>query len=231
MTEQELHINLEQSLQNLTSYTYDDVQPEEIDIALNKCILRKIDRVLENTSDLGFAGNSPNFNKIRNLVKEQDALIYISTKEGSQYLYQLPIDYFREIRFKVYFTTTRICKNPYTGKEENKPFKGDVRIISSQEVEEALDDSLRKTSKDSIVASIIDNAVYLYTNFSRTDIQRVKLRYIKYPKVFNLRQNGNVEYPMPKDFLEDLADETALHLAKVIEAEQKAKLLTSENIN
>jgi len=230
MTIKELHINLEQSLQNLTSFTYDDITSEEADIALNKCLLRKIDDILEGTGDLGFSGNSPNFNKIKRLVKETPSLVYASTQEDTTYIYSLPADYYREIKFKVFFEDNKSCKNPYTGKTEVKTYSGNVRIVSQEEVEDALEDSLRKSTKNSPVATIMDQKLYLYTTYPRTEINSVKLRYIKAPLKIKLQGNETLEYPLPDDFMEDLADRTALHLAVVTSASDKVQLLTSENI-
>jgi hypothetical protein len=232
MIVKDFYINIEQTLQSLTSFSYDDIEAEELDIAVNKCLLRKVERILDNTGEQGFEGSSPNLNNLRKLLAKKD-LVYTDTKQegGVNVLtYTLPLDYFRYIGFKVEFEFVRECTNEYTGVTTAKPYKGNVRIVETQHIDDNLEDSTRASTKDSLIASIFDNFLYIYGNFKNTEIKSVFIRYAKEPTKIVYSRDKDVDYPMPNSFMEEVADETALHLSKLIEAEDKVRFLTSENI-
>lgn len=240
MTIKEIHILLEQSLQNMTGFVYEDMEPEEFDNALNTKLYDVVgDIVAKDRQDPksieGFEGSILTLEDLATITIPNEKLrLSNKTSELSNVIiYDLPDKHFLPISGVILYRSDFVkpCVNPYTGKEQDN-IHGVFRIAEHKNIDNYLDDSNNKTSLSSIIVARSGKNLYIYTSgkFNKDNVAKALLTYIEEPPKIEFGADGSNEYQMPKDFIYHLIHETAIYISLVKDDDKKAKLLSSEDI-
>lgn len=234
------HRLIEQDVQRLGFYVYDNLETEEIDLQINRQIYTVIDGILDKFFgrtlkigiDQGFQVNQVTLDNLR-LQHVKDATTTLTTFTGGKKL-DLPSDYYHYIKAKA--TISYSCREDGQTVTKTKLVK--IRIAESQNVDAMLDNPLHKTVKESPIGEIAGNILYIYTN-ENFDVTDVKLDYIKKPVqvVFAKDINGDydsvnsVSFDIDNSLQYMIINMTVLKILKILEiSQQKIANLEQEQI-
>ncbi len=212
MTIKEAHILIEQGLQNLSSFAYRDILPEEKDIAIDKTTYDFIRAVFKpDTANNDFQDHQITTDDLRVLEEKDYSIDVVSFKDG--YKAEFPSNYIHLISDRSVVVTE--CGD--------KEFEN--RVIKSEKLRPVLGDSWTKTVPNSPVSNESGNFLYVYTdNFT---IKKVYIDYIRKPRKVSLANDVNPE--LPDNVMHVIIDKTILRLSKVTEQPQQKIINLSQD--
>lgn len=241
LTIQDTHRQIEEDVQRLGFYVYDNLESEQIDLQINRQIYYAIDGILDKYFgrklkigiDQGFQVDQVSLDNLRQQhVKDANTTLTTSTGIGKKF--ELPADYYHYIKAKA--TISYSCYEDGVKKTKTEPVK--VRIVKSQDIDNMLNHPFHKTVKESPIGEIAGNYVYIYTN-SDFDVTEVKLDYIKKPVkvVFAKDISGNydaansVHFDIDNSLQYMIIDMTVLKIIKIIESPQQKIINLEQETN
>lgn len=239
----EFHRILNQELQSMGFFTSQGLETEEIDLQINAQIDLFVEavvdkfrgRILKIGVEEGFQANQVRLDDLRTIhVKDFSRnLTPYDTNVGVKF--DLPDDYSHHIKTKV--TWSIPCKDE-KGKNSTLTGNSQIRISKTEDIEAARTDVFYKTTKESPLAEMAGNTVYIYTDgFSLGST--VKLDYIKKPVVVKYAKDGSGNYDagnsvhcdLPHTVHRTIIKMTAIHISTIIESnQQKVQNLQQETI-
>lgn len=228
---QDTHRLIEQDIQRLGFYVYDNLETEEIDLQINRQIYIVIDGILDKFFgrklkvgvDQGFQIDQVSLDNLRKQhIKDATTTLSVATTIGKKF--DVPADYYHYIKAKA--TVSYKCWE--NGVEITKTKSVKLRVVPTQDIDQMLEHPFHKTLKESPVAEIAGNTVYIYTN-SDFDVTEVKLDYITKPVqvLFAKDISGNYDGVNSVSFNIDnslhymVAEMTVLKIMKIIEVPQQ----------
>lgn len=239
----EFHRILNQELQSMGFFTSQGLESEEIDLQINAQIDLFVEAVIDKFRGRipkigvqeGFQANQIRLDDLRTIhVKDQSVnLAVYDTNAGVKF--DLPANYSHHIKTKV--TWSIPCKDE-KGKSSTLTGNSQIRISKSEDIEAARTDVFYKTSKESPLAEIAGNTVYIYTD-GFTLGSTAKLDYIKMPAVVKYAKDGSGNYDaaasthcdLPHTAHRTIIKMTAIHISSIIESnQQKIQNLQQETI-
>lgn len=227
-----MHRLIEQDVQKMGFFAYDDLEPEEIDLKINEQIYAFIEAVVDVTK-----GRKPKIGIVEGFQEDQvslDSLRTIHLKDTSMTLadfsdgekFDLPTNYLHHVKTKLGITYTCI----EGGKSVTKTLvpKATLRLGESQNIEIMRRSSFYKTKKESPLGELVGSTVYIYED-SEFEITTAELDYIKRPaKVTYVKDGGgsydpinSIQCDLPDTVLYTIVNMTVLKILKVIETKQQ----------
>lgn len=192
MTVQELHYAVDQGLQKVGSYAYDNFLPEEVDYWLNRAQERFVkDRAFTSADvkGLGFAGNQKRLDDLREIITN-DYTDNVAGAVGVEYQeYDLPLDYMFLINIRALIRFNR-CE-PATASSPTKTVP--VRLIANHEVYYIQQDPFARSNVDSATAILSDNDIKVFQNSENFILEGISLDYIRTPQQIDLQLNQTSE--------------------------------------
>lgn len=176
------HRLIDEDIQRLGFYVYDNLETEQIDLQINRQIYLLIDGILDKHfgrklkigPQQGFQVDQVSLDNLR-MSHIKGASRSLTTVERG-YTFELPAGYYHYVKATAKIDT--ICKR--NGVDVTETVYSKIRIVKSQDVDSLLNNPMHKTCKESPVAEIVGNLVYIYTD--RFTISELKLDYIKKPE-------------------------------------------------
>lgn len=238
----EFHRILNQELQSMGFFTSQGLEEEEIDLQINAQIDLFVEAVVDKFRgripkigvEEGFQANQIRLDDLRTIhVKDFSRNLAVYDTVGVKF--DLPGDYSHHIKTKV--TWTIPCKDE-KGKDSTLTGDSQIRISKSEDIEAARTDVFYKTTKESPLAEIAGNTVYIYTN-GFTLGSTAKLDYIRMPAVVKYAKDGSGNYDsgnsvhcdLPHTVHRTIIKMTAIHISSIIESnQQKIQNLQQETI-
>lgn len=238
----DMHRLLDQEIQSMGYLTYRGSESEEIDLQINTQIDNFVEAIVDkykskqarNGVKEGFQANQVRLDDLRTIhIKD---LVRSSTPYGSDGVsFPLPDDYSHHIKTKVTWSIDCIGEDK---KKTTLTGLSQIRIAETEDIENMRVHPFYKTTKESPLAELVNNTVYVYTDgFTITE---VKIDYIKKPAVvkFGKDVGGNydsgtsVNCDLPHTVHRTIIRNTAIHISSIIESNpQKIENLKSEVIN
>lgn len=231
MNIQDIHILIEQGLQNIGIFVYPNITHEEIDIQFNRVVETYISEILKEDRDNDGDSKSYQINqdsidalRVLEVVDFELTNLAVNSRFGRA---DLPTNYRNKIQVRAEITYT--CNSVVT----TDTVEG--RVIKRSELSNILKHPYGKTDKENPVASISSGNVYVYRDES-FNISRIFLDYLKKPtKVkFAVDENGDfdndnsIHCEFPDEVCYDLVDKTVSRLANLTEQSQQ-KIINIEN--
>lgn len=220
MTTKDLHILINQDLQNLTSFAYQDMLPEELDIAINANINRFIELALSKERDgkphNGFQDTQKKLDDIRELQNKDVSLSPITAfTDGDKVgvFAVLPLDYNHLINDRSIVNITCNIKGVPTITTKVRP----NRVIDQEVLPNVLDNFFTKTDKDSPVSNLSGNNIYVYHNPSNFIVSGIIIDYIRTPKKIDFNNFPLVVMEFPDPTCYKIAKMVVHHLSTVTE--------------
>lgn len=232
LTIQDMHRLIEQDIQNMGFFAYDDLESEEIDLKINEQIYKFIEAVVDKSQgrrprigvNEGFQENQVNLDSLRTIhIRELSRTLTPITGVGAKFV--LPDDYLHHIKSKV--TVTYSCvENKETVTKTITPSPS-IRIGESQNIDFMKRSAFHKTKKESPLAEIVNNEIFIYSN--GFNITEAYLDYIKRPAKVLYAKDGNGDYDsgnsvdcdLPDTVHYMIVDMTVKKILKVTEAQQQ----------
>lgn len=205
MTVLQLHILIEQALQQMGNFAYDDLEREEVDVAINYTIdkmLRKMfspkdKRQAASISKDGFEDLQLSLDDFKNLKVEDVSLTGLTTV-GNKVKGTLPGDYYHLINDR------SVVNKPNCDSIESPN-----RLTDSEIVHRILQRTLSKTVPESPVSTMAANSMTVY--FDGFTVTAIKIDYYKKPATvnFNVPANGAGVLEFPDSTCNKIAEVTA----------------------
>lgn len=227
---QDMHTLIEQDVQKLGFYVYDDLETEEIDLQINRQTNKLIEGILDKYfgrspkvgPEEGFQLDQVTLDNLRKQhVKDQVATL-TTFDDGSKF--DLPDNYSHYIKAKAIVSYS--CRENKVTTTKTKTVK--LRIGETLNIDAMREHPFFKTSKDSPLCEIANNSIYIYTDpkFTITD---VKFDYIKKPIVVKYAKDVDGNYDPVNSVNSDLDDSlhymlvdmTSIRIMKIIETQQQ----------
>lgn len=192
MTVQELHYAVDQGLQKVGSYAYDNFLSDEIDYWLNRAQERFIkDRafVESDIKGLGFAGSQKRLDDLRNIItlNYTDDAAAVPGIESQQY--DLPLDYMFMVNLRA-----RIYRNRCKPADTTGPlFTVPVRIVNNAQVWFMQQDPFSRSQIDTPLATLSQDDITVYQNNESFILEGIALDYIRTPREIDLQLNQTSE--------------------------------------
>lgn len=213
MTVQEMHYKVDQKLQKVGSFIYQDYEPEEIDIRLNDAMYRFILSRMEsfyNIQKKGLEETQQRIDDLRTIIKRNVQL----TRNGDSF--QLPPDYKYYVRFNA-----KIRVNPCGQADSESPLKTErIRPVESKH---------HDTKNPYFIHRHTDTTGTIQGNeitpkvHEKSILESVYLDYVREPQDINLSLNQQCELPKDTHFrIVDLAVEELLHEVESNRAQSNA---------
>jgi hypothetical protein len=237
MTIQEFHRDIEQTVQGMGFYLYDNRETEEIDIQINKQIMMFIENCIDpdKSQKKGnktlFSDNYIKLDDIRTLVKRGGEGVDIQLSYTNM---NLPDDYLHSINLKATITYTCIENK----KEVTKTIERPPRIVSQEYYEQLVNNEFHKTDRESPLGYFDGSTIYVTTD-GTFKITGLLLTYIKQPAIVKFGKDGSGNYSasdsvdcdLPIHVHNKICDETARRIQKILEVpQQKIVNLEQETI-
>lgn len=236
---QDMHRLIEQEIQKMGFFAYDDLESEEIDLQINNQIYEFIEAVLAVYRGQkpkigvpeGFQADQVSLDSLRTIhVREELRPLNSVTGEGKRF--DLPDNYLHHVKTKL--TVTYSCvENKQTVIKTVSP-KPALRVAESQNIDIMKASSFYKSKKESPLGEIVGNRVFIYENgFTVTEAY---LDYITRPaKVVYAKDIngdytsvGSVDCNLPDSVHYTIVNMTAIKISKIIETPQQ-KIVNLEN--
>jgi len=222
MTQKNIALLLETKLQTLGYFLQGNMEPEEVGLMLDNKTSDFIDEVLAGLRRMevnggSFESNSLRLDELRMLKVTSGLITPESGATEGQSWFSLPDDYRDYIIIKS--TVSADCLASNVVKK--------ARVVQSDELQDLLDDTYHTTKIESPVSEIEDNLVKVYLN--DFTIPNIRIQYIKEPEKFNVKDNGNQEYPLAEKAVYRIIDKAVTELAPILEKLQQASQAVSTN--
>jgi hypothetical protein len=192
MTVQELHYAVDQGLQKVGSYAYDNFLPEEIDYWLNRAQERFIkDRAFSHSDlkQLGFVANQKRLDDLR-LIVNNDYTDNTAAQAGIEFqYYDLPANYLYLINVRANIRRDN-CKPATT---ESPLVTVPVRIVANHEVHFLQQDPFARSNSTSPLAILSDRDLKVFQDNENFILEGISLDYIRTPEQIDLQLNQTSE--------------------------------------
>jgi len=192
MTVQELHYAVDQGLQKVGSYAYENFLSAEIDYWLNRAQERFIkDRsfIESDPKGIGFAGNQKRLDDIRLLL----AIDYIDDSPAQANVefktYDLPLNYLYLVNLRARIHKNR-C-NPAT--TANDLVTVPVRVVNNGEVYFLQQDPFAKSQIETPLAIFSEADIKVFQDNESIILEGISMDYIRIPENISLQLNQTSE--------------------------------------
>lgn len=239
LTIQDMHRIIEQKIQKMGFFAYDDLESEEIDLKINEQIYNFVEAVVDITQgrkpnktiiNEGFQEDQVNLDSLRTLHVKDESRSLSSFSEGKRFT--LPENYLHHIKTKL--TISYNCvENKQTVTKTVTP-KPSLRVVASQDIDNMKLSHFYKSKKDSPLGEIVGNYIYVHeNNFTVTE---AFLDYVTKPAKVLFAKDGNGDYDsnasihcnLPDNVHYMIVNMTAIEIMKVIETQQQ-KIVNLQN--
>ena len=192
MTVQEFHYAVDQGLQKVGSYSYDNFLPDEIDFWLNRAQERFIkDRAFSHADNkrLGFVANQKRLDDLRQImtIDFTDNATPVAGLEFQQY--DLPANYLYLVNLRARIYKDRCKPATTTGPLFTVP----VRIVDNSEVYFMQQDPFSRSQIDTPMAVLSEGDIKVFQNNESFILEGVSLDYIRVPEEIDLQLNQTSE--------------------------------------
>jgi hypothetical protein len=195
----DIHRLIEQDVQNLGFYLYDHLETEEVDLHINRQVYMLIDGILDKHfgrslklgPQQGFQVDQISLDNLRKQQVKGATTTLTAFDRGMKF--DLPIAgdiYYHYTRATATISIACIDDN---GQSVTKTDYSQLRIVENKNIDEMLKSPFHKTDKDSPLAEISGNTIYIYTSSDFT-ITNIKLDYIKRPAKIVYGKDGGGNY-------------------------------------
>lgn len=192
MTVQELHYAVDQGLQKVGSYAYDNFLEEEIDFWLNRAQERFIKDRTFLTSDnkqLGFEGNQKRLDDLKNIIA-LDYLDDAAPQAGIEFQqYDLPLNYLHLINIRAQIRKDN-CAPATLGSEQ---VVVPVRLVNNREVYFLQQDPFSRSQVNSPIAILYEQDLKVFQNNESFILEGIYIDYIRQPQIISLQLNQTSE--------------------------------------
>lgn len=217
MTVQELHYAVDQGLQKVGSYAYDNFLPEEIDLWLNRGQEQFIkDKAFQHADrkQIGFTGTQKRLDDLR-LIIRLDYMDDVTPQAGVEFQqFNLPLDYLYLINIRASIYSDK-CK-PATTASPN--IRVPVRIVNNKEIYFLQQDPFARSSADSPLAILSDRDIKVFQNSENFILEGIEVDYIRTPQEINLQLNQTSE--LAEHTHQEIVDLTVTLLLESIESQR-----------
>lgn len=192
MTVQELHYAVDQGLQKVGSYAYDNFLPDEIDYWLNRAQERFVKQrafVEGDSKGLGFAGSQKRLDDLREIlyINYTDDVAAAAGAESQQY--DLPVDYMFLVNLRA-----RIYRNRCKPADTSGPlFTVPVRIVNNAEIFFLQQDPFARSQIDTPLATLSQADITVFQDNESFILEGISLDYIRTPQEIDLQLNQTSE--------------------------------------
>lgn len=192
MTVQELHYAVDQGLQKVGSYAYDNFLPQEIDHWLNRAQERFIkDRAFSHSDmkQLGFVANQKRLDDIYQIIT-LDYTDDIAPTAGVEFQqFDLPVDYLYLVNLRATIRRENCKRAELTSPRVTVP----VRIVNNREVYFMQQDPFARSNGQSPLAVLSDNDIKVFQNSENFILEGISADYIRTPQEIDLQLNQTSE--------------------------------------
>lgn len=242
LTVLDMHRILDQEIQTMGFFTSEGLETEEIDLQINARIDDFIEAVVDKYKGKvprigvkeGFQSNQVRLDDLRTIhVKDYvGTLTAYDTLVGKKF--DLPANYSHTIKVKIKYSVP--CK---TGNVSSTlTGTSSVRIVETEDVDIIRKTPFYETTKDSPVAEIIGNTVYIYSD-NKFTITDAFLDYIKKPAVVlynkdgsgNYQSSGSQDCDLPHTTHRTIIKMTAIHICSILESNPQKIVNLKEELN
>lgn len=210
MTVQEMHYAVDQGLQKVGSFVYDNFLPEEIDFFLNKMQERFIKDRVFNTADpkrLGFSSNQKRLDDIRSILEVDFTDVIAGSPSVPYQRHDLPVDYLYLINLRVRLTPAH-CDSSVI---KVMP----ARVVEQDKLYELLRNPFATSTVSSPVASISVEDITVFQT-EKFILKGVELDYIRKPEEIGL--SSGLDCELAEHTHHEIVDMTVKHILEVIES-------------
>ena len=210
MTNLKLHTLIEQNLQNIGSFAYQDMLPEEVDLQINYVI----DWFIRNTLD-AYQKKQSTLEDLRTITEKNYVISMLQDSSGTFTTGSLPDGY-------LYLINDRSIVNVICRKEGKLVrFSKEVanRLDRTSDLYNILDHSFSKTRKTSPVSILNSNNIIVYLD--GFIVPSVKIDYIRKPIIIDVVLNPNDQFEFPDGTFYKIAELTSKRIAILIEESQQ----------
>jgi len=210
MTVQEMHYAVDQGLQKVGSFVYDNFLPEEIDFFLNKMQERFVKDRVFNTADpkkLGFSLNQKRLDDVRAILEIDFTDMNVGSPSVPYQRYDLPIDYLYLINLRVHLTPSN-CDSSVV---KVMP----ARVGDQDKIYEMLRNPFATTLPSSPLASISGEDITVFQS-EKFILKGVELDYIRKPEEISVSSGQDCE--LAEHTHHEIVDMTVKHILEVIES-------------
>jgi len=192
MTVQELHYAVDQGLQKVGSFAYDNFLPEEIDYWLNRAQDRFIkDRAFSHSDikQLGFVANQKRLDDLRLLITN-DYTDETSGQAGIEFqYYDLPANYLYLVNIRAAIRKDNCAPATLQSPLVTVP----VRVVANHEVHFLQQDPFAQSTSASPLATLSDRDIKVFQNNENFIVEGISLDYIRTPQQIDLQLNQTSE--------------------------------------
>ena len=192
MTVQELHYAVDQGLQKVGSFAYDNFLPEEIDHWLNRAQERFIkDRAFSHSDmkQLGFVANQKRLDDIYQIIT-LDYTDDIAPAAGVEFQqFDLPVDYLYLVNLRAIIRRENCKRAELTSPQARVP----VRIVNNREVYFMQQDPFARSNSQSPLAILSDNDIKVFQDSENFILEGISADYIRTPQEIDLQLNQTSE--------------------------------------
>lgn len=210
MTVQEMHYAIDQGLQKVGSFIYDNFLPEEIDFFLNKMQERFVKDRFSRFSDpkqLGLSFNQKRLDDLRAIMEVDFTDTNIPNPSAPYIRYDLPIDYMFLVNLRVMLTPAH-CDDSVVN---HVP----ARVLEQDKLYEQLRNPFAKSLMTTPVASISVEDITVFQD-KKFILKGVELDYIRTPEKISLSLSQDCE--LAQHTHHEIVDLTVKHILEVIES-------------
>lgn len=226
----DIHILIEQGLQNTGVFVYPNIEHEEIDIHFNRVVEQYISEIVKQLDGKSYQENQDFIDALK-IIEVVDFETSNLANVSNYTRTDLPTNYRNRINIKAEINYT--CQT--NGVSTNVVETVACRFVKRSELDDILEHPFGGTSKTKPVASISGNNVFVYRDNVFT-ITKIFLDYLRKPIKVVYARDGNGDYDAANsvdcefsdEVCYDLVDKTVSRLIKLTEQSQQ-KIVNIEN--
>lgn len=192
MTVQELHYAIDQGLQKLGSYAYDNFLPEEIDFWLNRAQERFIkDRAFAHSDQkqLGFVANQKRLDDLREIIAI-DYVDQVGPVAGAQYQeFDLPLNYLYMVNLRARIYKDQCKPAVVDGNLTTVP----CRIVDNSEVYHLQQDPFARSQVQTPLAILSEQDIKVFQDNESFILEGIMMDFIRVPEEIDLQLNQTSE--------------------------------------
>ena len=192
MPVQELHYAIDQGLQKVGSYAYDNFLADEIDFWLNRAQERFIkDRAFAHSDlkQLGFVANQKRLDDLRQIL----AIDYVDTAPASAgvefQVYDLPVDYMYMVNIRAQIRKDACEPATLASAADTVP----VRVVDNSEVYFLQQDPFARSQVSTPLAILNQLDIKVFQDNESFILEGISLDYIRVPQEIDLQLNQTSE--------------------------------------
>lgn len=238
----EMHRLLDQEIQSMGFFLYQGFETEEIDLQINTQIDNFVEAVIDKSRGKiprigikeGFQEDESRLDDLRTIHKKEQ-VVTLGAEGVNRVSFIIPTDYSHHIKTKVVWSISCVDSNKKTTTQTGE---SQLRISDTQNIENARSHPFYKTSKESPLAELANDKIYIYLD--DFTITNAYIDYIKKPVVVKFGKDINGDYDigtsvdcdLPHTTHRTIIRMTAIHICSIIESNpQKIQNLQQEIVN